>query len=214
MCFSAAASFTAGAGLLIIGAISIRQSKTTPQRVLASIPLVFAVQQFSEGLLWLSLSGSAGAQWQPISMYVFLLFAQVVWPGFVPLTILLFEKNTRRRQILRILLAVGILTSLYFSWCLLFHNVSARIEGHHIKYETDFPLGNRWFSGITYLLAAVVAPFVSSLRPLRLLGILLLVSYLVSRIFYQHYVVSVWCYFAAVLSISILIIISNLRKTS
>jgi hypothetical protein len=212
MCFSASASLTAGAGLLIIGAIAVSQSKTTPQRVLASIPVIFSVQQFSEGLLWLSLSGGASAQWQPISMYVFLFFAQVVWPSFVPLTILLFEKNVLRKRILRILLAIGILTSLYLCWCLLFYHVSARIEGHHIKYELDFPLGNRWFSGITYILAAVMAPFISSLRQLRLLGLLLLVSYLVSRIFYQDYLISVWCYFAALLSISVLIIIRGLRK--
>lgn len=212
MCFSASASFTTGAGLLIIGAIAISQSKTTPQRVLASIPVIFSVQQFSEGLLWLSLSGVAGAQWQNIFMYVFLWFAQVLWPSFVPLTILLFEKRVRRKQILRVLLTVGILTSLYLFWCLLFHDVSARIEGHHIRYELDFPLGNQWFSGITYILAAVMAPFVSSLVQLRLLGILLLVSYLVSRIFYQDYLISVWCYFAAVLSISILVIIRGLRK--
>jgi hypothetical protein len=212
MCFSATASLTAGAGLLIIGAIAISQSKTTPQRVLASIPVVFSIQQFSEGLLWLSLSGVITTQWQNISMYVFLVFAQVVWPSFVPLTILLFEKNVRRKQILRMLLIVGILTSLYLSWCLLFYNVSAMIEGHHIKYELDFPLGIQWFSGLTYILAAVMAPFISSLRPFRLLGILLLASYLVSRIFYQDYLISVWCYFAAILSISILIIIRGLRK--
>jgi hypothetical protein len=212
MCFSATASLTAGAGLLIIGAIAISQSKTTPQRVLASIPVVFSIQQFSEGLLWLSLSGVITTQWQNISMYVFLVFAQVVWPSFVPLTILLFEKNVRRKQILRMLLIVGILTSLYLSWCLLFYNVSAMIEGHHIKYELDFPLGIQWFSGLTYILAAVMAPFISSLRPFRLLGILLLASYLVSRIFYQDYLISVWCYFGAILSISILIIIRGLRK--
>lgn len=212
MCFSASASLTAGAGLLIIGAIAVSQSKTTPQRVLASIPVIFAVQQFSEGVLWLSLSGGIGTQWESISMYVFLVFAQVIWPTFVPFTILLLERNVRRKQILRILLAIGIITSLYLSWCLLFYNVSASIEGHHIKYELDFPLGNRWFSGVTYILAAVMAPFISNLRQMRLLGILLLVSYLISRIFYQDYLISVWCYFAAVLSISILIIIRGLRK--
>ena len=212
MCFSASASLTAGAGLLIIGAIAVSQSKTTPQRVLASIPVIFSVQQVSEGLLWLSLSGAISIKWQNLFMYIFQVFAQVLWPTFVPLTILLFEKNVRRRQILRILLAVGMLTSLYLCWCLLFYNVSAMIEGHHIKYELDFPLGNRWFSGITYILAAVMAPFISSVRQMRLLGLLLLVSYLVSRIFYQDYLISVWCYFAAILSISILIIIRGLRK--
>lgn len=178
------------------------------------MPLIFSIQQFSEGLVWLSLSGRLNLHWQQPSIYVFLVFAQVVWPSFVPFTILLFEKNKRRKKILLGLLTVGILTSAYLSWCLFFYSVSATTGNHHIKYEWDFPLGNRWFSGLSYILAAVIAPFISSLKQLRFLGILLLVSYLASRIFYQDYIVSVWCYFAAILSISILIIIRGLRKTA
>jgi len=214
MCFSTSASIASGVGLLITGVIAVSQSKDAPQRVLASMPLIFSVQQFSEGLLWLSFSGGAYAQWQNISMYTFLVFAQVVWPSFVPLTILMFEKDPRRKKILQILSAAGIFTSLYLSWCLLFYKVSASIGNHHIKYELDFPLGNQWFSGITYILATVIAPFISSVKYLRYLGGILLLSYLVSRIFFEDYLVSVWCYFAAVLSLLVLVIIWRLRKDS
>lgn len=147
-------------------------------------------------------------------MYVFLVFAQVVWPSFVPLTVLLSEKDARRKKILRVLLGIGIFTSLYLSWGMLFYNVSASIENQHIKYRLDFPLGNRWFSGITYILAAVVTPFISSLKYLRYLGLALLLSYLASRIFFEAYLISVWCYFAAVLSLFILAVIVQLRKAS
>ena len=55
MCFSAEASFGASAILLTIGVISLNKSVNVPQKVLSCIPFIFGVQQFSEGILWLSL---------------------------------------------------------------------------------------------------------------------------------------------------------------
>lgn len=211
MCFSASASFTASAGLLIIGAIALNQSRSTPQRVLASIPIFFSIQQFNEGLLWLSLTNVEYLNWRIMSMYMFLVFAQLVWPVLVPFTMLLFEKEPLRKNILRFLLGTGILTSLYLTYCIFFYNVEAIVKDHHIKYELNFPYANRWVSGIGYTLATVISPLVSSLNQLKILGWILLASYFASRIFYQQYLISVWCYFAAILSLSILIIIRQLN---
>lgn len=147
-------------------------------------------------------------------MYTFLLFAQVVWPAFVPLTILLFEKERRRKYILRVLSGIGIITSLYLFYCLLFYNVSAYMEQHHIKYDLDFPLAYRWITGLLYIIAAVFSPLVSGSRHLRLLGWILLASYLVTRILYFDYLVSVWCYFAAILSVVVLLIIRLQNKAA
>ena len=55
MCFSAAASFTAGAVLTGIGVATLRKVEHPTYYLFASIPLLFAVQQFSEGVLWLTL---------------------------------------------------------------------------------------------------------------------------------------------------------------
>lgn len=212
MCFSAPASFTASAALLIIGVIAIRKASTTPQRVLAGVPLLFSVQQFSEGLLWLSLSAPGHEHWHHASMYIFLVFAQVIWPSYVPFFVLLPERHPIRKRILRFLLATGIGTSLYLSYCLLLYPVSAVIDGYHIRYDLDFPLGNKWHSGISYIIAAVFSPFISSSKHLRFIGALLLGSYLVTRIFYHDYLISVWCYFAAVLSLTILALIVHSNK--
>jgi hypothetical protein len=212
MCFSATASFTAGAGLFIIGTAAAYQSKTTPQRFLASIPLIFSVQQLSEGLLWLAMSHAQYAKWQEAAMYTFLVFAQVVWPAFVPVTLLLFEEVSWRRKLLGSLSVLGILTSVYFSWCLMSYGAAVSVENFHIKYVFDFPLSNRWFTGLPYILAAVVSPFLSSVKPLRLLGAGLLISYIITWVAYHEYLVSIWCYFAAVLSLFIIVIIWRLGK--
>ncbi|WP_394353509.1 DUF6629 family protein [Pedobacter foliorum] len=93
MCFSAPASFAAGVGLLLVGSIAMIKAKTAAQRVLACIPIFFAMQQVIEGVLWLALSHAAYARWSDLVMYLFLAFAQTVWPILVPLSMLLFEKD-------------------------------------------------------------------------------------------------------------------------
>jgi hypothetical protein len=212
MCFSAPASFAAGTALLTISAIAFSLSKNTAQRVLSIVPLIFSVQQFSEGVLWLSLTDTAWAHWRNITMYVFLFFAQVVWPVFVPLTILLFEKEPVRKKILRVLSGVGIFIALYLSYCLLVYDVQVTVDNHHIRYYLDFPMHNGWYSGIPYVIAAVISPFVSGTKSLRFLGLILLTSYLFSWIWYHDYIISVWCFFAAVFSIVVLVIIRQMRK--
>jgi hypothetical protein len=55
MCFSASASFGASLVLSVIGVATIKNTRHREQLPFASIPFVFAVQQFSEGVLWLTL---------------------------------------------------------------------------------------------------------------------------------------------------------------
>lgn len=212
MCFSAQASLIASAGLAVIGVISITRASTFPQCVFASIPLIFAVQQFSEGFLWISLLDPQHKLWYNPSMYAFLFFAQVLWPSFVPVSILLLEKDPKRKCILKYFTGIGILTGSYFLYCLFYYPVNAIAQSHHIKYDLEFPPSLKWISGLLYIVAAVFSPFISSIKWVRLFGCILLISYLITRIFYRDYLVSVWCYFAAVLSLVVLAIVIKIRK--
>lgn len=60
MCFSMEASFGASALLLGTGVAAAIKATSSPQRMLALIPLLFSVQQFAEGWLWLGLNIGAG----------------------------------------------------------------------------------------------------------------------------------------------------------
>ncbi|MBJ7450464.1 MAG: hypothetical protein JHC71_00100 [Blastococcus sp.] len=90
MCFSATASFTAGTALIAVGAVTLHRAQGRKELPLAAIPLLFGLQQVSEGFLWVGLNnGLAGLQaW---STYIFSLFSHVLWPRFVPLAFLLVE---------------------------------------------------------------------------------------------------------------------------
>lgn len=88
MCFSATASFAAGTALIAVGGVSLRRSRGKAELPFALVPLLFGVQQLSEGLLWLSFSNDLPLlkSW---ATYAFSLFSHVLWPTFVPFAILL-----------------------------------------------------------------------------------------------------------------------------
>jgi hypothetical protein len=46
MCFSATASFSAGAFLLGLGSLTLKSARSPRERMFAAIPLLFAIQQF------------------------------------------------------------------------------------------------------------------------------------------------------------------------
>ena len=170
MCFSAPASFVASIGLLLVGSAAMVKSKTVPQYVLACIPILFAVQQSLEGMVWVGLSDPAYSRWLQWSVELFLGFAQMVWPILVPLAILLFEKEPIRRKLLLLFLGIGILTAAYLGYSLLNFEALAKIQEHHIKYSLQFPFQSRLLRGIPYMLATTISPFLSSNKKLRLLG--------------------------------------------
>jgi hypothetical protein len=106
MCFSASASFSAGVILSAIGVASIKKAQSPPHIFFASIPLIFAVQQITEGFVWLSLSNPTFVPLKQIATYNFLFFAQVVWPVWVPFSILKLEPKNRRRRSEKILVGI------------------------------------------------------------------------------------------------------------
>lgn len=212
MCFSAQASFGAGAVLAVAGIISVRKTIKPSHLLFAAIPLIFAVQQFSEGILWLTLSKSAFAGWKAGAMYTFLFFAQVLWPLWVPLSMWQLEKEKRRKKTLFVLFCIGLFTSCSLAWLLLTYPASTQVRDHHIFYELGFP-GISMKLGILYFIPTVISSFLSTYRGVQWMGLAILVSFIVSKLFFREELISVWCYFAAVISASILLIMHSIKKS-
>jgi hypothetical protein len=212
MCFSASASFISSSILVTIGTVSMVKSRTTPQKVLAGMPLLFAAQQFCEGFVWLSVNDPSFMWVRYQAMYAFLIMAQVGWPLFIPLCVFLIEKEPGRKKLLSYFLISGLVTGIYFAWCLIRFDAHIAVSPYHIQYDLDFPLSKRWFYGIIYFIPAMLPTFISSIRRMNVLGALLLCSYLISRFCYKDYIVSVWCFFGALSSITALFIILQLVK--
>jgi hypothetical protein len=225
MCFSATASFGASA---VIGVIGVSKAKTKPQQLFATIPLIFAFQQLAEGLLWLSLKNADMASWQSLLTYLYLVFAMSVWPLCVPLTIRLLEKDVRSKKLMNVLVGIGALVgicavlvlSLYpvramTPVCLSCPFSSTSFLNQHLHYEFSFPSVPKNLIvafNVLYIMATIITPFISGIKKMKWLGIGALVSYLFAVIFYNGFVLSVWCFFAALLSFVVLWIILSLRK--
>jgi hypothetical protein len=208
MCFSPEASFTASAVLITVGTVSMLRTRQPVQKLFASIPLVFGCQQLTEGILWIVLQHPEFSGWRQVSTYIFVIAGQLIWPLLVPMAILVMEKDRSRKLILKVFWVIGMLIFLYLLNNILFHPVYAQISGHHIDYEFDFPHShNKLFSGILYFIPTVASHFISSNKKIRLMGLMVLFSLVITRIFYVQYTFSVWCFFSAVISVIVYIII-------
>lgn len=204
MCFSTTASFVAGGGLSVIGVASIKQARKR-DKLMAAIPLLFGIQQILEGFQWMALNSLQVAM---IPLYGFLFFASVVWPTYIPLTVFLLDKKSRR--ITSWFLAMGGGLSLYYLWTLLTEPATAQITNHSVQYLCGVTTQYSWLS-IIYLLVTCGSLLISSKPIFRLLGIVSSLSVLVSYFFFSVTFVSVWCFFAAILSSLIYFYMHNHR---
>jgi hypothetical protein len=214
MCFSASASFSAGTLLTIIGVASIKKVKNPNHYLFASIPIIFAVQQFSEGVLWLTLPYPEYHLLQYLATYTFLIFAQTIWPICVPLSFLMFDKKNKFIDIHRLLVLCGTITSLYLSYAMISFEVKAEIVEHHIVYHQDYPLEDHYIIATLYLLAIIIPPFLFKIKKMIYLGLAILVSCIITTLFYENYLVSVWCFFSSIISVFIYKILGETEYTT
>ena len=202
MCFSATASFSAAAVLGGLGALSVKWARSPRELPFAAIPLLFAVQQLIEGVIWTSFHEGDPVLTRTMTMaYVF--FSHVLWPVLIPIAVLLIEPSPSRRRDLVILVAVGATVSAYLVWRTLAYGIESHPEGQHIEYV--LPLAYAVLTTVLYVLSTTASLILSSHRSVRIFGLLTLLAFVVTYAAYEHWLVSVWCYFAAMLSAIVLL---------
>jgi hypothetical protein len=207
MCFSAGASFTASALLALAGSVALSKIKRHQEYMIAFIPMLFAFQQFIEGVLWLSFTNDSYKSLYSFALYGFLLFAFVVWPLWIPISLYEFYKNSVYSQRLRFPIIVGIIVALSLLAYLMVKGATASVHGHHILYDVPVSFVPSMLVSIAYLCATLVPFFMVRSPKINLFGLTLLFSYLISAWFYTQVSISVWCFFAALLSIMVFLII-------
>jgi hypothetical protein len=199
VCFSATASLVAGGALSAVGVVTLMQANTKQEIPLATIPLLFGIQQLLEGAVWLTFGDPA---LNTAATYAYSIFSHVLWPVFVPIAILLIETNAVRGEILRVICAVGLAVGAYLLYFIIFDPVVAHVVKHSIAYHSPhlYP-----FATITLYLAATCGScLVSSHKIINIFGVFLLASFAIAAWFYTETFFSVWCFFAAILSAIIL----------
>ena len=200
MCFSATASFSAGAFLLGIGTLTLRSAMAAHQPwalPFAAIPLLFAIQQLIEGVIWLTFRVDAPLL-NSVLTHVYSFFSHVLWPVYVPVAVVLMEPAGWRRRGLIALVAAGAAVGAYLLYVLVAFPIVSRPTGQHIEYVSP-----HFFAAVTmtlYLLSTAVSPLLSTHRTVVVFGALALLSFGAAYAFYATWFISVWCLFAALLS--------------
>ncbi|MBI2665480.1 hypothetical protein HYX12_02575 [Candidatus Woesearchaeota archaeon] len=204
MCFSAPVSFITAAILGILWILIIIKAKTKEEFFLSLIPLLFALQQFAEGMIWI------GNSFTQYFAYFFLVVAAVIWSSYVPFVIYLLErktKNKKHQKWLKYLLITGIFLSMLLAISLILGTPQPQLLEEGIRYLNIFPLGNlgtipllEYLLLAIYVIVVVGSCWLSSLKIIRVLGWGLLIALLLSFALSFTTYGSRWCYFAAVLS--------------
>ena len=197
MCFSATASFSAGAFLLGLGTLTLRSVRRPRELAFGAIPVLFAIQQLIEGVIWLTFSYEAPLT-NAVMTYMYSFFSHVLWPIYVPVAVLMLEPPGWRRRALRVFVVAGVAVGAYLLYFLFAFPIISRPTGQHIEYVSP-----HFFAAITmsmYLLSTTITPLLSTHRMVQVFGLLALLSFGAAYYFYAIWFISVWCFFAALLS--------------
>lgn len=199
MCFSATASFIAGTTLSGVGVATLRRAQTKSEVPFAAIPLLFGVQQLIEGVIWLTFSHDAPLLRQTMT-YVYSGFSHVLWPIYVPLAMGFMEAARWRRRAIAAFQAAGLVVGLYLLYSIVVRPIVAEADRHIVYVTPHFYLPAVI---VLYLAATCVTCFFSSHGFVKLFGVLALLSFAAAYVAAAHALVSVWCFFAAILSVLI-----------
>lgn len=212
MCFSPEASFTVSAALALVGYACMKKGARTPFRYLALVPWFFAIQQAAEGVLWLYIEDAHYPNAISLTAeYIYLFFALVLYPVWFSIALIPLEKDGFRKNLMFISLGLGIFVSAYNIYYILLPDEStARVVDSSIQYYQG-----TWLGKIGYAIPIYLAIFSSSVKGMWIFGLLTLIIYGICLYFYFVTFTSIWCFFAAIVSLlSYFVLRVNLPKTN
>lgn len=201
MCFSATASFVASGVIASIGVATLRHVREPRALLFACVPLLFAVHQFTEGLVWLGLDGHIGKVALDHVAFLFTLYAQGILPLLMPVAVLLMEPPGWRRSVILGLTAIGALVCAWDVTGLIAYPTHTFIDYQSISYRN--PITGNLTVSLLYIAATCGALILSTHRVVRWYGVLNVVGLTIVQIVREYAFASVWCFYAASLSVII-----------
>jgi hypothetical protein len=132
-----------------------------------------------------------------------MLYAQGLLPFLLPLGVVLFEPDGWARRRMLPFLAVGVLTGLYMLWALTAYPTQIYVKENSIVYVN--PGTNHTTLAIFYLIATCGSLFFSKVRAMIIFGTANLAILLVVTTVKRYAFTSVWCAYAALASLIVLI---------
>ena len=125
----------------------------------------------------------------------------MLWPMYVPFAIGVLEAVRWRKRAIFAFEAVGVAVGLYLLYFIVTLPVVAEVCGRHIVYVSPhfflIPVM------VLYLAATCVSCFFSSHGFVKLFGVLMLLFFIAAYLVHAMALFSIWCFFAAILSLLI-----------
>jgi hypothetical protein len=202
VCFSPQADAAVGVFVVAVGIDALRHVDAPKQIPLATLPLLFGLHQLSEAFVWWGLQGHVAHGVERIAVWTYVVFALVVLPAYLPLAVGLVEHSSTRRRVIAVfgVLGLGVAASLAVSVGR--GAISAEIDGHHVGYAVD-AVGHGGPLTTLYVIATCGALLASSYRDIAVIGVLNLVVTPLLMLLTVGGFVSLWCFWAAAVSVII-----------
>jgi hypothetical protein len=203
VCVSAAVNFFGSGVLGTIGVVTLTKVKHRRELLFAALPVLFAVHQFIEGFVWLGLDGTLSPAVAHDMGAAFMLYAQGLLPFLLPLSVVLFEPNASSRRRMLPFLVIGGATTLYILWAMTAYSLQVFVKGNSIVYIN--PATNNTAVAVVYVIATCGSLFFSRIRDMIIFGAANLVILLAVMAVKRYAFTSLWCAYAAVASVIILV---------
>lgn len=209
MCFSLEADAAVGLALLPVGVATLREVRHARELPFASLPLLFAVHQLVEAVVWAGVEGTVSPRTMQLAIVAYLVFALPVLPTLVPLAVLMLEPRAARGRVAPYV-GLGVVVSAYLAYAMATGPVTATALPHAITYDADLRLGLVWAA---LYIVAVIGPSVQSGYPsIVAFGWFNLVGLVVVGLVYLEAFISLWCVYAALTSLLVLLHMMRRRR--
>jgi hypothetical protein len=202
VCFSAEADLIAGVVVGGVGVDALRHVRHRREATLAALPVVFGAHQMIEAFTWWGLDNRVPVALGEAATWVYLVIAFIL-PVLVPVAVLSLEPDSRRRRALAPFVALGCAVTVILLVALWSGPVAAEIAGRTIAYHLDLGYGGEITA--LYVVATCGPLLLSRVRRIRVFGVLNLAAVTVLAWLMATRVISLWCAWAAVTSIVIVI---------
>ena len=199
MCYSPTASFVSAALIGAIGVATLRHVRSPSALLFGATPILFALHQFCEGLVWLGLQGRIGPIGRDHAAFLFTLYAQGLLPFLMPLAVALMETGGWRRKAIFGLTAVGAVAAAWDAYGLIFLPTRLFVDHNAIAYRNV--MTGSLFISLLYILATCGALLLSSYRVVRWYGVLNVIALAIVELVRAYAFASVWCFYAALMSV-------------
>jgi hypothetical protein len=209
MCFSVTADLAAGAALLPVAALSLREVRHWRELPYASLPAVFAAHQLIEAFVWAQQDGDVSRGVGHLAALIYVFIAWPLLPVLVPISVMLLEPRETRQRVAPFV-AVGSIVAAYLAYVVLARPVVVVVHPHALEYQTGVVHPLIWAT--LYIVAIVGALVTSRHRLVVVFGVLNLVGLIAVAMVYFEAFTSLWCAYAAAASIAVWLHMRSRRR--